>query len=1016
VWFALLGPVLVHDGQTQVEVPKGRLRALLAALVLRSGTTVSAGALAEAVWDGAPPPSAESTLRWHVLRLRRALGPIAGARLVTRYPGYLLQADDDEIDVLRLRSLCRDGNTALQQGDWARAHELLGQALALWRGVPLADIPCESLCRDYAPGLEELRLQAEEWRADAALQLGWHAELVPGLRSLVASCPLREPFHTQLMLALYRSGRQADALAAYQHARDVLVAELGIEPGPGLRKLQQQILSGAPALAGTSPAPPDESGPQRPIPRELPSAVPGFTGRAAEMQALTRLLEPPAGQAPGAVVITAIGGTAGVGKTALAVQWAHQAADRFPDGQLYVNLRGYDPDRPTPPADALAGFLRSLGVPGQDIPAEEDERAARYRSLLATRKMLIVLDNAGSVEQARLLLPGSATCAVVVTSRDALTGLVARDGATRLELDLLQPAEAICLLNELIGSRAEADSGSTAELAAQCCRLPLALRVAAELAAVRPHVPLSTLVSELTDQQRRLDLLDAGGDPRTAVRAVFSWSYRNLEDDSARAFRLAGLHPGPGFDTCAAAVLTGMSLQQADAVLHVLASTHLIHRSGPDRYGMHDLLRSYARELAAGNGGEEQRAALTRLFDHYLHTSSMAMDTLYPAERHRRPRIPAPSTPTPPVAGANAARAWLDTERPALVAVTVHAAGHGWPAHAIRLSTTLFRYLDSCGHYAEAMTIHSHARAAAQHIGDRSAEADALNHLASVHRGQSRYQEAADYLRPALSLFESAGDRSGQARALGNLGIIHNHLGRYREAIGFCRGALAIYRETGNRVGMANTLTNLGVNEERQGQYDLAARHHRQALAIAADVGARDLECTTLANLGGVGLRLGQYQEAADHLRHALDLSHETGCLGGQAEALARTGDLCMLQGHPDEAIRNLRQALDLHRESRNPSGEADALNSLGEVLLGTGRPDHAHTEYAAALTLAAHTGEKYQQARAHHGLGQASSADGNPGQARRHWEQALTLFTELGSPEAGLLRAQLADARLGDR
>ena len=451
------------------------------------------------------------------------------------------------------------------------------------------------------------------------------------------------------------------------------------------------------------------------------------------------------------------------------------------------------------PADALAAFLRALGVPGQEIPPEEDERAARYRSLLAGRRALIVLDNAGSVEQVRPLLPGNPACAVVVTSRDSMAGLVARDGATRLELDLLPPAEAVGLLRALIGRRVEDDPGAAATLAAQCCRLPLALRVAAELAAARPDVPLAELVGELADQQQRLDLLDAGGDPRTAVRAVFSWSYRHLDADAARAFRLAGLHPGADFDPYAAVALASTGLRQARAVLDVLTRAHLIQPAGPGRYGMHDLLRAYARELAARDGEEEQWAALTRLFDHYLHTAGAAMDALYPAERHRRPRIPPPPTPIPPVTGPDAARAWLDAERTVLVAVTVYTAGHGWPAYATSLAATLFLYLEQGGHYPETMTIHSHARAAAQRIGDQAAEATALNHLAGVHWRQSHYRQAPTYLRQALTLFRQTDDRDRAGPGAGQPRPIHHRLGRYQEAIGLYQQALAIFARPATR-------------------------------------------------------------------------------------------------------------------------------------------------------------------------------------------------------------------------
>ena len=401
MWFAILGPLLVHDGETQVDIPKGRLRVLLAALLLQAGKPVAADALTEVVWDGAPPAGAAVTLRSHVLRLRRVLGPPAGARLVTRHPGYLLQAAEDEVDVLRFRGLCRDGGAVLREGAWARADELLGEALGLWRGAALADVPSELLLREEVPALEELRLQAEERRADAALHLGRHDELVAGLQSLAAKHPLQERLHAQLMLAFYRCGRQAEALAAYQHARHTLIAELGTEPGAELRQLHQQVLSADPALAAPEPASSARGADHSVIPRELPPAAPHFTGRTQELATLTELLDTTHQQAPGTVVISAIGGTAGVGKTALAVHWAHQAAGRFPDGQLYVNLRGYHPTAaPMEPGEAVRSFLDALNVPPSRIPVSLEAQIMLYRSLLADKHMLVLLDNARDAQHA----------------------------------------------------------------------------------------------------------------------------------------------------------------------------------------------------------------------------------------------------------------------------------------------------------------------------------------------------------------------------------------------------------------------------------------------------------------------------------------------------------------------------------------------------------------------------------------------------------------------------------------
>jgi tetratricopeptide (TPR) repeat protein len=467
-------------------------------------------------------------------------------------------------------------------------------------------------------------------------------------------------------------------------------------------------------------------------------------------------------------MVSAVAGTAGVGKTALAVRWAHRVRDTFPAGQLYVNLRGYDPGEPLAAADALAGFLRALGLAGQDVPADTAERAARYRSLLDGRRMLILLDNASSVEQVRPLLPGTSSCFVVVTSRDSLAGLVARDGAQRLDLDPMPPAEAITLLRVLIGARVRADLTSAATLAAQCARLPLALRVAAEYAVSRPALTLAQLTTELAAERRRLDLLDAGGDPRTAVRAVFSWSYRHLPPAVARAFRLAGLHPAPDLGLGAAAALFDTSAGQAGELLGQLRGAHLVHPCGAGRYGMHDLLRAYSAHLT--NAPQERTRALTRLLDYYLAASASAADVLFPAERHRRPLVPRVPPAGPHLSGPAEARTWLDNERTAVQAVVSHAAGHGWPRHAVLLSALVARYLETGGHYTEAVTIHTQARRAARQAGDRGGEAHALNNLGIVSGRLGRYAEGACYLRRSLALFRETGDHVGAARPWAILG------------------------------------------------------------------------------------------------------------------------------------------------------------------------------------------------------------------------------------------------------
>jgi len=759
-----------------------------------------------------------------------------------------------------------------------------------------------------------------------------------------------------------------------------------------------------------------------PAPRQLPADVAAFTGRTAELAQLDRLLASAAAATDVsrkngvAAVISAVSGTAGVGKTALAVHWAHSAAARFPDGQLYVNLRGYDPDEPMTPADALAGFLRALGVSGQDIPPAEDERAAWYRSLLAGRRMLVVLDNAGSEEQVRPLLPGSASAAALVTSRDALAGLVARDGATRLDVDLLSQAEAVSLLRNLIGPRAADDPAATGTLVARCGRLPLALRVAAEFVAVRPDVPLADLVGELAGQQQPLDMFDTGGDPRTAVRAVFSWSYRHLEPGAARAFRLVGLHPGPSFDPYAVAALADLPLEQSRRALGRLARAHLIQPAAPGRHGLHDLLRLYARELADNTGGQdEQRAALTRLFDYFLHTAATAIDTLYPAERHRRPRIPPPASPAPPVADSAEARAWLDSERTTLVAVAVYAAKHGWPEHATRLAATLFRYLEFGSHYPEAITVHTHACLAARQAGDRAAEATALNALGVIDWHQGRIEQATDNFASALTLFQQTGDRTSEARVLSNLGVMRSDQGRYQQATGLHEQALQAFREIRDTVGEGLTLGNLGIVEERQGRYRPAALHLQQSLAIARSTGDRHSECTARVILGVVALAQDHYEQASDQLGQALALCRETGYRAHEAGALTRIGDLRLRQGHLPEAARHLQEALSLYREIGDRAGEADALNSLGAALRTAGQPVEARTQHGAALRLATQIGDRHQQARAQEGLGHTYAAS-DAALAGEYWQKALAIYTDLGVPEADQVRARLSGNRRPER
>jgi DNA-binding SARP family transcriptional activator len=1007
--FGLLGPLVVRQDGAVISVTRSRERAVLAALLLHANEVVPVGDLAEALWGEMAPRSAEMTVRNYVKRLRQVLGENGGSRIGTGAGGYSIRVEAGELDVARFERLASATLAAMRAGRWTQVSGQARAALSLWRGDPLADAGSLVLAEREAPRLAEMRLQVLEAHLDADVRSGGHARVIPELYRLVRMHPLREHLHATLMLALYRCGRQADALAAYRNVRQFLVAELGLEPGPDLREMHQQILAAHPSLARAEPAGAVQYEASRITPRALPPTVRHFTGRFAELGELTELLGQLETRGGEAIVISAIGGTAGVGKTALAVHWGHQVADRFPDGQLYVNLRGYDPGQPVLATDALARFLGALGLPSEDIPAEEEERTARYRSLMAGKRMLILLDNAGSVDQVRPLLPGTGASIVLVTSRDALAGLVAREGATRLDLDALPLPEAVALLRTLIGPRVDAEPGAAAALASQCCCLPLALRVAAELAASRPAAPLAALTTELADRHTRLDLLAAGGDPRTQVRTVLSWSYHHLDADAARTFRLLGLHPGPDFDPYAAAALAGAEVLQARRAIDVLTRAHLLSATTPGRHGMHDLLRGYASELAAAaHDDKEQQAAMTRLLDHYLHTAAKAMDILLPAEHHRRPRIALPATPVPPLASSAAAREWLDSERAALVAAAAHGATHAWPGHTTRLATILSRYLINGAHYPEAVPVFGHGLDAARRIGDRTQEARALVQISQLDWELNRLQQAADHGRQALALFRETGDRAGEAIALGGMGLVDNQLGRYEQASRRQQEAVAIYREVGDRLGEARALGNLGLTRVRQGRYQEAASCYQHSLELSREIDDRQGEAFALARLGVIDREQGRYEQAAGCLEQSLTLFHEMGD-STESEVLLQLAEVDLALGRYEEAAGNIKRALAMARMAGIRVLEADGLNGLGEVLLQMGNGTEARAHHAGALRLASEISSPLVQARAHRGLARACEALGDTLQARHHWQEALTGYAAVGAPEADDIRIQLA-------
>ncbi len=722
------------------------------------------------------------------------------------------------------------------------------------------------------------------------------------------------------------------------------------------------------------------------VPRQLPADTVGFTGRVRELEALDALLV-----SGSPAILAALAGTAGVGKTALAVHWAHRVAGRFPDGQLYVDLRGYDPDRPVPAADALAGFLRALGVPAAEVPVDPAERAARYRSLLAGRRVLVVLDNAGDADQVRPLLPGDPGCFALVTSRSDLAGLVVREGAWRVDLDLLRADEAVRLLRTHIGDRTGADPDATAALAECCARLPLALRVVAEIATGRPDLPLSELVADLRDEGRRLDLLDVAGDPRSAVRAVFSWSLGQLSPPAADAFARLGLHPGRDVDGYALAALADVPPERAGALLDELRRAHLVTGTGPGRYGMHDLLRAYATERAAGL--RDGDAARVRLYDYYLATAAAAVDRLFPHDRPLRPAVAPAGTAAPRLTDQAAAAGWLDRERANLVAVATLAG----PRHAVAVSGLLWRHFEVGGHYQEALTVHTTAVAAARDGGLPAGALPAtLTNLGSIHWWLGNHATARAHFEEALDGYRRIGEAEGEARALARLALVHERLGDYPAALDRLSGALAIYRRTGNRHGQGAQLINLGTLLRRLGRYDESVARQRAAAGLFARLGDRRLEAYALGNLGAVESLLGRHADALDHLTRSLAACRDAGDRGGEGSALATIGAVYQRMGRYPEALDHLDRGLRISRETGDRGLEIESLNGLGATLYAMGLPRAALGPHRAALALATAAGDRYERARALDGLANGLAAQGDPA-ADRYRRRAGDGYRALG-------------------
>lgn len=909
--FRLLGPVEVWRGPEQLAISSRHQRSVLAALALRPGRVVSVDALVDAVWEEAAPSSARRQVIKLVSRLRGTLG---GA-ITTRAGDYVLDAEPDQVDAGVFDASVAAARQ-LSAADPAGAATEVRKALGLWRGPALSGVTPGLAAQ--ATRLAESRLTALEDAIGWELAAGGHAALVAELTALVTEHPLRERLVGQLMVALHRSGRTTEALEVHRRLHDRLAGDLGLAPGAELQRLHVAILRNeAPPAARPDPRPDGA------VPRQLPAAVADFTGRVSQLGELTGLLG-----RHRTVVISAISGTAGVGKTTLAVHWSHQVADRFPDGQLYVNLRGFDPSgQPVPPTEAIGDFLEALGVPAQRIPAGLAAQAALYRSRLAGRRMLVVLDNARDADQVRPLLPGSARCLTVITSRDPLGGLIVSEGARALPLDLMTTAEARDLLASRLGAaRAAAEPQAVDDLIELCAHLPLALSIAAARATLTPAISLTELARQLRDDRDRLHALDVG-DTSVDLGAVFSWSYRTLSAAAARMFRLLSLHPGPVISLSAAASLAGTGRDAARAALTELVKAQLLTELGTGRFAYHDLLRAYSAERARREEtGQARRAALHRMLDHYLHTAHAAALLLNPPADRLSLAEPRPGTTVDELRDDERAWQWFTTERPVFAAAVDRAAEAGFDTHAWQLAWSVASFCIRAGHWTQMVTTQLVAIDAAGRAGDPHGQTWSLRELARAYIRLGRHAEAEATLYRALELDERSGDLIGHARTYNNLGIVSYAQGAHREALKQGEAAYALFRAARHRAGQAEALNAIGWMQTQLGRPAEALRSCTRALELHRAVGSRHGEADTWDSLGHAHHHLGEHQEAIACYHHALALFRKLGARHPQADTLIRLGDTHQAAGDFPAAHRTWQQALPILDDLHHP--DADLLRA----------------------------------------------------------------------------------------
>jgi len=897
--FRLLGPVEVW---TESSVPLGGLkqRTVLAALLLSANRVVPESTLTDLTWGDAPPAGVRGQLQLYVSRLRKLLG---GREIARQGGGYRITVHPAELDLHEFDDETALARADLEAGRTGDAAGRLRAALALWRGTALGGTS-EPLAEREGPMLAERRLTALEDLFEAELRLGRHQHIIGDLNRAVAEEPFRERFQAQLMLALHASGRTEAALRVYTEVRERLSTELGVDPGLPLREAHLRVLHGN---AGADPA---AVGPEPATPAQLPPGLPAFVGRRAELEHLDAAAGRP---------LIVISGTAGVGKTTLAVHWAATVADRFPDGILHVNLRGYEPSgTATTPAEAVRGFLDAFGVPPQGIPVTPAAQASLYRRLVAGKRMLVLLDNARDPEQVRPLLPNSPGCLAVVTSRHLLPALVVTDGAYSLSVDLLSVTESRQLLAARLGAdQVAAEPQPVAEIIDRCARLPLAMTLITTRATMHRRSTLAALAGELRAAEDRLDALSSV-DRSIDVRTVFSWSYDGLTPEAASLFRLIGLHRGPDITAPAAAALLGVPLRRANELLADLTDAHLVVEHAEGRFGPHDLLRAYAVERLTGDTAEPLR----RVLDYYLHSAYAADGLIYPHRDEIELGPPGEGVTPQTFATDRAAAAWLTAERPTLLAAVDQALSSGFPEHAFHLALALVSFLGRHGYWDDEVAVLHQALNAAHRMGDPLGPGHATRLLGAAYAHLGQYDKAAALAREALALFETHADRIGRARTHRDLAMLYWRRGQRPEALHHIHKVLHVSATAGLRAGPAFALYLFACVHFLTGDHPRAVAVCRTAIAAYRAIGDRIGEAVAWQGCGLAHAEMDQTRSALTCYEQALSLRRETGERLLVAEILLLIGDAQVRASRPDNARAAWQAAHEILSELGHPDAE----------------------------------------------------------------------------------------------